>query len=304
MNNLIPLMRREWLQHRFSWTLLMLVPLALAIVPMSFGQIEFDGTMAQHSAPELALMLGSISILGSAAVIFLLVWVTSIFITTGLPRRDHADRSVEFWLSLPTGHAESYAAPLIVHLVLVPAAALLVGLLGGYAISLLLVTRFVGFGEWLALPWNTVLPGTLAAAARVIAGLPLATLWLSPLILLAMLCSAWFRRLGFPVVVVGLSLSSVLLKVVFGQPLLAQSLSALGRNAGMALAGASGRGLTINDEMPPAQALEGMASWAWHDFLAALQATASPLFIAAVAIAAGLFMVLVLWRQRGAGASG
>ena len=303
MNNLFPLMRREWLQHRFSWALLMLVPLALAVLPMTFGTVDFDNEMAQRAPPELALMVASISILVSAGVIFLLVWVTSLFIITSLPRRDHADRSVEFWLSLPTGHAESYAAPLLVHLVLAPAAALRVGLLGGYAISLLLVVRFVGVGEWLALPWITVLPGTLAAAARVMAGLPLAALWLSPLILLAMLCNAWFRRLGFPVVVVGLSLSSVLLKAVFGQPLLADSLSALGRNAGLALAGASGQGLTINDEMPPAQALEGMASWAWHDFLAALQATANPLFLATLVVSAGLFTVLVLWRQRGAGAA-
>ena len=166
MNNLIPLMRREWLQHRFSWALLMLVPLALAVLPLAFGQIEFDGAMAQHNASELATMLGSISVVMSAAVIFLLVWVTSLFIITSLPRRDHADRSVEFWLSLPTGHAESFAAPLLVHLVLVPAAAMLVGLLGGYAISLLLVTRFVGFGEWLALPWASLLPGTMAAAMQ------------------------------------------------------------------------------------------------------------------------------------------
>ena len=304
MNNLIPLMRREWLQHRFAWTLLMLVPLAVAVLPMAFGTVEFDSEMAQRTPPELALMVATVSTLVSAAVIFLLVWVTSIFITTSLPRRDHADRSVEFWLSLPTGHAESYAAPLLVHLVLAPAAALLVGLLGGYAISLLLVTRIVGFGDWLALPWNSLLPGTLAVVARVIAGLPLATLWLSPLILLAMLCNAWFRRLGFPVTVVALSLTSVLLKVVFGQPLLADSLGALGRNAGLALAGASGQGITINDGMSPMQALEGMASWAWHDFLAALQATASPLFLAALGVSAGLFMMLVLWRQRGAGAAG
>ena len=304
MNNLIPLMRREWLQHRFAWTLLMLVPLAVAVLPMAFGTVEFDSEMAQRTPPELALMVATVSTLVSAAVIFLLVWVTSIFITTSLPRRDHADRSVEFWLSLPTGHAESYAAPLLVHLVLAPAAALLVGLLGGSAISLLLVTRIVGFGDWLALPWNSLLPGTLAVVARVIAGLPLATLWLSPLILLAMLCNAWFRRLGFPVTVVALSLTSVLLKVVFGQPLLADSLGALGRNAGLALAGASGQGITINDGMSPMQALEGMASWAWHDFLAALQATASPLFLAALGVSAGLFMMLVLWRQRGAGAAG
>ena len=304
MKNLLPLMHREWLQHRFAWALLMLVPLALAVLPLAFGHIQFDSDMARRSGAELATMLGTIAILLSAAVIFLLVWVTSLFIITSMPRRDHADRSVEFWLSLPTGHAQSFAAPLLVHLVLVPAAALLVGVVGGYAISLLLVTRFVGFSEWLALPWPALLAGTLSAAARVIAGLPLATLWLSPLILLAMLCNALFKRWGLPVLLVGVGLSSVLLNYVFGQPLMSETIGHLARNAGLALAGASGQGVTINDEMPPMQALEGMPGWAWHDFLAALRDLASPMFLGALVVSAGLFMALVIWRQRGASAGG
>ena len=300
MNNLIPLMRREWLQHRFAWALLMLLPLALAVLPLAFGQIEIDGPMANHTGADLATLLGMISIVLSAAVIFLLVWVTSLFITSSLPRRDHGDRSVEFWISLPTGHAESLAAPLLVHLVLVPAAALLVGLVGGYGISLLLVSRFVGIGEWFALPWGTMLAATLALAARVIVGLPLATLWLAPLILLAMLANAWFRRWGLPVLVVGLSLASALLKGVFGQPMLALLLGALGRNAGLALAGAGGESLSISDKTQPAQALQGLPAWAWHDLVAALREAASPLFLGVLVVSAALFMALVLWRQRGA----
>ncbi len=300
MNNLIPLMRREWLQHRFAWALLMLLPLALAVLPLAFGQIEIDGPMANHTGAELATLLGVISIVLSAAVIFLLVWVTSLFITSSLPRRDHGDRSVEFWISLPAGHAESLAAPLLVHLVLVPAAALLVGLVGGYGISLLLVSRFVGIGEWFALPWGTMLAATLALAARVIVGLPLATLWLAPLILLAMLANAWFRRWGLPVLVVGLSLASALLKGVFGQPMLALLLGALGRNAGLALAGAGGESLSISDKTQPAQALQGLPAWAWHDLVAALREAASPLFLGVLVVSAALFMALVLWRQRGA----
>lgn len=300
MNNLIPLMRREWLQHRFAWALLMLLPLALAVLPLAFGQIEIDGPMANHTGADLATLLGMISIALSAAVIFLLVWVTSLFITSSLPRRDHGDRSIEFWISLPTGHAESLAAPLLVHLVLVPAAALLVGLLGGYGISLLLVSRFVGIGEWFALPWGTMLAATLALAARVIVGLPLATLWLAPLILLAMLANAWFRRWGLPVLVVGLSLASALLKGVFGQPMLALLLGALGRNAGLALAGAGGESLSISDKTQPGQALQGLPAWAWHDLVAALREAASPLFLGVLVVSAALFMALVLWRQRGA----
>lgn len=304
MKNLLPLMRREWLQHRFAWAMLMLVPLALAVLPLTFGSIELDADMAKRTGSDLATMLGSISIVLSAAVIFLLVWVTSLFIITSLPRRDHADRSVEFWLSLPTGHAESFAAPLLVHLVLVPAVAMGAGLLSGYALSLLLVTRIVGFGEWLALPWNSVVPGTLALAARVVAGLPLATLWLSPLILLAMLCTALFKRWGLPVLLVGVTIFSALMDYVFRQPLMSETIGRLGRNAGLALAGASGQGLTINDEMPVAQALEGMASWAWRDLLAALREAGSPLFLGVLVVSLGLFMALVWWRQRGAGAAG
>ena len=160
-NHLIPLMQREWLQHRLAWALLVLIPLGLAALPLVVGQIDLSGDLAQHSGTELAAMLGTIAIVATTAVIFLLVWITSMFITSSLARRDHADRSVEFWLSLPTGHSESLLAPLLVHLLLVPAAALVAGLLGGLLLSALVVTRFVGAGEWFALPWGTMLSGCL-----------------------------------------------------------------------------------------------------------------------------------------------
>lgn len=304
MHNLIPLMRREWLQHRRAWMLLVLVPLALAVLPLAVGQIEFDSDLAQRSGAELAVMLGSISILLTIAVLFLLVWVTSLFVTTGLARRDHADRSIEFWLSLPTGHAESLVAPLIVHLVLVPAAALVAGLLGGYAISLLLVTRFVGIGEWLALPWGSLFAGTLALVARVAAGLPLATLWLLPLVLLAILANALFKRWGLPVLAVALGLGSTVLTKVFGQPWLQQALGFLVSRAATSLMGASGEAVSVNDKTPPAQALAHLPGWALHDFLAALRDAANLGLLAAVAVSALLFWALLLWRQRGAGAAG
>lgn len=304
MKNLFPLMQREWLQHRFAWAMLILVPLALAVLPLAFAQIEFDAEMAGRSPPELAALVALISIVATTAVLFLLVWITSLFIMSSLARRDHADRSIEFWMSLPTGHAESLAVPLLVHLVLVPAGALLAGLLGGYAVSLLMVTRFVGIGEWLALPWGTVLAGTLSMVARVIAGLPLATLWLMPLILLAVLSNALFKRWGLPVLAVALGLGSVVLQRVFGQPILSELLGQLSRGAGLSLAGASGQGMTINDQTPPAQALAEMPAWAVHDFLAALREAASPLFLGALLVSAGLFYAVVLWRQRGAGSGG
>ena len=306
MNNLIPLMQREWLQHRFAWALLMLLPLAVAVLPLMFGQVQFgtDADMAGRSSAELSLIVGSISILATAAVIFLLVWMVSLFITSGLPRRDHADRSVEFWLSLPSGHAESLAAPLLVHLVLAPAAALLVGLLGGYAVSLLLVTRFVGFGDWLALPWGAILAGTGALVLRVVVGLPLAALWLMPLVLLAMVANAFFRRWGLPVLAVGLGLGSALLTRIFGQPLLGDVLAGLGNNAATSLIGASGKALEISDRAAALRELKLLPAWAFDDGLAAVRDLATPLFIGALLVSAGLFWALTMWRRHGAGASG
>jgi hypothetical protein len=304
MKNLFPLMQREWLQHRFAWALLILVPLALAILPLAFGSIDVDGDMEQLSQADLSMVVGLISIIATAGVLFLLLWITSLFIAVATPRRDHGDRSIEFWLSLPTGHAESLAAPLIVHLLLVPAAALLAGLVSGVIVSLVVVTRVAGIGEWLSLPWGQVLTGVLAVVARVLAGLPLATLWLLPLLLAAMLSNAFFKRWGLPVLITALSLGSAVLTVLFGQPLLARTMTALLRNAGLALAGASGSGITITPNNPPVEALANMPGWAVRDLGAAIQQLGSPLFLGALLTSALLFYGLVLWRQRGAGAAG
>lgn len=300
-NHLIPLMQREWLQHRRAWALLVLIPLVLAMLPLAAGHIEMSDDFDGRSGPELAAMLGMISIIATMAVIFLLVWTVSMFITSSLARRDQADRSVEFWLSLPTGHSESLLAPLLVHLILVPAAALAAGLLGGLLLSALTVTRLVSFGDWLALPWGQMLPGALALTARVAAGLPLATLWLMPLTLLAILTNAMFGRWGLPVLIAGLVLGSVVLEKFFGQPMLGMILAYLGQHGGLALAGAGGQGLSVDEHTPVAQAMAALPGWAVRDFLAALRDAARPQFMASLIASAGLFVLLVLWRQRGAG---
>ena len=303
MNNLIPLMRREWLQHRFVWAMLMLVPLGLAVMLLSFGQIEMGDAMENRPPADVAAVMGGMTIVITSAIVFLLVWITSVFVTSGLARRDHSDRSIEFWLSLPTGHAESYAAPLLVHLLLAPAAALLVGLAGGYVMSLLVVSRFLSLSEWLTLPWGQIIPATVAVAGRVLAGLPLATLWLSPLIMLALLANALFKRWGLPVLAVGLGLGGVVLKYVFGQPLLSRALSRLGSEAATALLGASQQPPT-GDRPSAVEMLDALPGWAMHDLGAAVSAAASPAMLAAVAVASALFGALVLWRRQGAGMTG
>jgi hypothetical protein len=300
MKNLMPLMLREWLQHRFAWTLLVLVPLALAVTLLGVGRIQLDEDMAAMRPAELALMLGVLTVVITATVYFLLLGATSLFIALASPRRDHGDRSVEFWLSLPSGHAESLAAPTLVHLLLVPAAALLIGFVAAIPVSLVVVGRVVGLGEWFALPWGQILATLSTLLLRVIAGLPLALLWLSPLLLAAMLANALFRRWGLPLLVLGLSLLGYGLERLFGEPLLVDALTTLFTHAATSLAGASGSARFDRSETAPLQALSALPGWALADFGAALRELAHPMLAAALLLSAALFAALVVWRRRGA----
>ena len=302
MSKLLPLMQREWLQHRFGWALMALVPLSIALLLLGFGQLQIDGATADKMGDRLPPLLALASIAGSGAVIFLIACVSSLIIVAGTARRDHGDRSIEFWLSLPTTHSASLATPLLVHLLLVPAAALLIGLLGGALVSLVLVTRVAGVAAWFALPWAELLPAIASIAARLVVGLPLAVLWLSPIILLVVLLSAWFKRWAWVILGVGLGLGGQLLDRLFGQPLLARLTSDLVQHAGKALVSA-GEGFTVTGNDDPAAVLRALPGWAVHDLGLALRDLASPLLAGGLLFAAGCFALLVIWRQRGAGAA-
>jgi hypothetical protein len=300
MNRFVPLMQREWIQHRFGWALLASIPLLLALLLVGVGQIQLDEDTLVQAGTALPAMLGMVAIAGTTAVMFLIAWVSSLIIVSSLARRDHADRSIEFWLSLPAGHAESLAVPMFVHLIVVPAVALGVGLLGGYAISLVLVARLVGADAWFALPWLHIVPASLALALRLLAGLPLATLWLAPLILLVVLTTAWFRRWGWVVLTVGLGVGGWLLKTVFGQPLLSQVTAALLNNAATSLISVDPE-TKINGLLRGSDGPGQIPAWALHNFGIALHDLASPLLLGGLIVAAGCFALLVQWRQKGAG---
>jgi hypothetical protein len=280
------------------------IPLGLSLLLLSFGQIQIGSEDIDGAGPALPALLAAASIGGSMAVIFLIASFSSLVIVSNLARRDHADRSVEFWLSVPVSHSESFAAPLIVHLLLVPAAALLIGLLGGYAVSFIVVSRVVGTAAWFGLPWGTIIAASFSMMLRLLAGLPLAMLWLSPLILLVVLLTAWFRRWGWVMLAVGLGLGSYLLKMLFGQPWLHRISRELIQAAGRSLINGDQGGFVVNKASQGVDALKLLPAWALEDFGAALHALATPLFPGALLFAAGCFYLLVQWRQRGAGAAG
>jgi hypothetical protein len=72
MNNLLPLMQREWLQHRFAWALLLWVPLGLALAVLGIGTIELDDEMSAMPPQELALVLTAMTVVISFGVMVLL----------------------------------------------------------------------------------------------------------------------------------------------------------------------------------------------------------------------------------------
>jgi hypothetical protein len=298
MKNLLPLMLREWLQHRFAWALLVLVPLALSLLLLGVGSIQLDDEMTAMAPRDLTMMVAVISMLITATVMLMLLGTTSVFIALGSPRRDHGDRSVEFWLSMPSGHAESLLAPMLVHLLLVPAAALVIGCLAAIPVSMVVVGRVTSLGEWFALPWWQILPSLGALLLRTLAGLPMALLWLLPLVLAAMLANALFRRWGLPLLAVVLALLAQGLERLFGQPVLADTLGALLFNAATSLAGAGGT--PGHQGSIPLETLSVLPGWALRDFAAAVQRLGQPLLLGALLVSAGFFGALVAWRRRGA----
>jgi len=298
------LLLREWMQHRFGWAMLVLIPIGLALLLLGVGQIALDPGTAEEVGPFFPTMLAAISLAGMSGLLFMLATVVSLFLMSGLARRDHGDRSVEFWLSLPTSHAQTFAAPLLTHLVLVPVAALVVGIAGGLAVSFVVVSRLVGAGAWFAVSWGDLLGATLATFARLAVGVPLAMLWLLPLILATVLLGAWLKRWGGPVLLLVLSLGTLLLEKVFGFVWPAQQLSMLLVQAGRSLIHTQKQSFVIENSSEFAGAFAQVPSFMLGEIGQAVGLLFSPGFIGVLAVSAGLFWLLIDWRRRGASVAG
>lgn len=297
MSRFQTLLLREWLQHKFAWSLMVLIPVGLALLLAGVGEIQLD------EAPpiQLPMLLTLATIAGTSLMLGLIALIAALITITGLARRDHADRSHEFWLSMPIDHGSAFAAPLLVHLLVVPIGAMAIGWLAGLGLSLVLTSRISGFDAWLSLPWGTLLVGTLSVMGRIAAGLPLALLWLSPLILVVVLLCAWFRRWGLVIFAVALLAAALAATQVFGSPWPAETVAELVRQAGMAILTPEGRGMVVRSGEDATAALSMAPSWAAENFGLALAHLASPLLLGGLLVAAACFVALMDWRRRGVG---
>ena len=299
------LMLREWLQHRTGWLVLMGLPaVAMLVLGLFDGhgvQISVNGD--DHSIAAINALPAALQTVGwsvaTMAATFVLAALAVLAQLPGLARRDVQDRSIEFWRSLPTSHVQNVAALLLMHLLVLPGLALMVAMVAGQLVALVAIASQQGLMAWLQQPWWTLLPALLAVSTRALLGLLLAVAWLSPLLLLTMAASAWLKRWALPVVVVVTLLGVHWLDPRLPMPLVKPSLDRIGQEAINALlATRAFQGAHFEGPADVMAALPQLPALLLRDAAQLLSNAASPAFIAALAVAALGFGLLVLRRQR------
>lgn len=295
------LLLREWMQHRTGWLVLMALPslvmLGLGLLDGEAVQIgSVDAGDLQTLAPVLQALVWTVATLALAG---LLVALTLLAQLPGLARRDQQDRSIEFWRSLPVSHVQGVGATVLMHLLLLPAAVLLASVVGAQLVVLVHLVLYHGPLAWLQLPWGALLPGIGLGVVRLLLGLLLGMLWLSPLLLLTMAASAWLKRWAVPVVSAASLLGVYWLDARLPVPLVGPAFRRIGTEALYALVAPDlfdgPRRLAQSDLATAASALP-MALL--QDAGRVLASAASPAFGLALAGGALGFALLVLRRQR------
>jgi ABC-2 type transport system permease protein len=298
----LTLLQREWMQHRWGWTILALAPTAVVLLAMIVAmvtpnaeggvKVQMDGGEAGAFVLPLVLMVGT---LGLAAL-------SAAFQAPSLARRDVQDRSIEFWLSQPVGHAPSVGATLLAHHLLWPLAAAVVGFVGGVAL-LPIVAAAEGMSEVLGeVPWAAAAWASVAVLLRTLWGVLLAVLWLSPLVLMVMAASAWLKRWGLPALAGGFAALALLEKRYFASEWVVTALrypldravSSFGSPERVA---ALANSVSGPGDLPAL--LSALPGEALRDAVQALGSLMHWSFLPTVGVAIACFMALVLRRQRG-----
>lgn len=286
------LLLREWMQHKRGWIVTLLAPPAIVLAMLPFGEV--NGVPADQP-----LALGMAVVMATALSLLAISSISTSFQLSGLARRDVQDRSIEFWLSLPASHSESIGATLAAHLLLVPAGILLGGYALGFVMTAGVAAKLGGVAALAQVPWFQVLAATLPVILRVLLGVPLALLWLAPLVMLLMNASAWLKRWGIPALVAALIVACAIVPKVYDIHVFADALREQVAGAGLALLG-NGDGLEDAFRAIGRGDSTGVGSWVAGDAMNALRASASVQFVGGLVLAAAGFALLILRRRRGA----
>jgi ABC-2 type transport system permease protein len=286
MNNHIPtLLQREWMQHKRGWLIAALAPPLLFLAMLPFGTVQ--------GLPTEKIGIGLISlamVLICTGVVFVISLLVALFQLPGLARRDTQDRSIEFWLSLPGRPSESVAATVLAHAWLAPLGSAIVGAAFGLPIAMSVLAAQGGMSLPLSVDWAEVVAAALPLLARGLLG-PVPLL---PLIFVLMAASAWLKRLGVPLVLVGTGVAVGVLHKVYAIDWPLNTLSALDDRIGHTL-------LHSPDSLKNALMSDNTSLWAWmaQDLGGTLAELVSLQFVGWAAVAAAAFALVVLKRSRG-----
>ncbi len=306
MTQFVTLMHREWMQHRLGWLLVILAPTVLLLLgSLVDSGVQIDVNDQSLQLPALrqtpALLQTGLLVLAVTGVTLALALLSVGFQLPGLAWRDQQDRSIEFWSSLPVGHAKAVAAMLVTQALVLPGLAIVVGLAGGLLAAMVTIISSHGPLAWLAQPWGLLALSVATLLLRMTAALLLAMAWLSPLLLLTMAASAWLRRWGVPVVAALTLAGTLILDRRLDQPLVGPLLWRPITEALHALLYFDAvRGLQLRDAQDALDVLQGLPARLLADLPPMLWSAATPAFALALAGGALGFALLVLRRQRGA----
>lgn len=284
------LMLREWLQNRWTWLVAVGSLPALVLLITPFGEVKLPKEL-----PVTQVALGVLCT--TALVAAVIAWVTTLFTASGLARRDVQDRSIEFWLSLPSKHGEHFGAQYLMHAFVFPLGALMLGLAAGVLLMPLLLLKWQGFSVLGAVEWAWVLGRLLPLLALGMVALAAVALWLAPVMFTIMAASAWVKRLALPLlVVVGALLANL--------PQTAVPVRAfVGEWAGLAGTPLDGLVRVFATMTVPQAKLDGsdLVPLLPMDFLAELaRDLATPQFAAGLLLSAvGIYLLVVKRRSNG-----
>jgi len=181
----------------------------------------------------------------------------------------------------------------LAHAFLAPLGGAVVGALFGLPIAVMMLTSKADFGMAMSVHWGEVIKAALPVLARGLAGTVPLVLWLSPLIFTLMAASAWLKRLGVPLVLVGGGVAVTVLYKAYDIEWPLHQLMVLNDRINHSL---------IQDANALKDTLVSDGDlWAWmlHDLGRALADLASPQFIGWALVAAAGFVLVVMKRSRG-----
>lgn len=289
MTSHIPtLLLREWMQHKRGWLIAALAPPLLFLLLLLIPKANVQGLPSEHLEMTALMVMGI-----CAAAVYGICVLVALFQLPGLARRDVQDRSIEFWLSLPGRPTESVGATVLAHAWLAPLGGLLAGSLLGLPVAMAVVAKQEGLAAAWGVHWGPVLMAGLPLLLRAVAGTLLMLVALLPVILTLMAASAWLKRLGVPVVLVGGAAAVTTLYKAYDITWPLDALKALERHVNYAM---------ITDArvlMKTLQADDSAWAWAASDLGQALTQFASLPFLGWAAVAAVGFALVVVKRSRG-----